>query len=85
MMFNWGSGPDHMHGAWSWFGAGMMIVWMILLVVVGVALVTWLMRSNRPDTSDQLSPREIVDRRYANGEIDADEREQMHRKLSKNA
>lgn len=85
MMFNWDSGSHHMNGAYGWLGAGMMIVWMILLIVAAIALVSWLMRSNRSKTNDQLTPREIVDRRYASGEIDAEQRDQMHRKLSSNA
>lgn len=39
MMFNWDSGPDHMDGARGWLGAGMMILWMILLVAATVALI----------------------------------------------
>lgn len=83
MMMNWDDGwQGHMDGAWGWFGAGMMILWMILLVAATITIIVWIVRSNRTDTERSQSPKEVVDMRFVKGEIDVDERDKMLGTLS---
>ncbi len=64
---NWyGDGTGWMNGAGMIF---MGLFW-ILLIGLGIWLVTWLTQRDRP-TEKQESPRQILDRRFASGEIDA--------------
>lgn len=67
------------YGHFMGFGGGFM--WIILLLLI--ALVVWLVLgvSNRERSSSQTSAREILDRRYARGEIDHDTYERMKRDL----
>ncbi len=64
----------------DWYGNGnggmdgggmiiMAVVW-ILIIGLGIWLVTWLTRRDR-SVSQKESPRQILDRRLAAGEIDA--------------
>lgn len=66
---------DHMDG-WGW-GMGVL---MVLAVVAVVVLVVWLVRSTHPATvvsgpaaASAETPRQILDRRLAAGEITPDE------------
>lgn len=52
-----------------WFGPLSMILWLAVLVALVVALVRWLGGTERP----LRSARDILDERYARGEIDRDE------------
>ncbi len=66
-MMNWyGDG-------YGWMGGGgmilMAVIW-ILLIGLGIWLVTWLTRREK-STPIQETPRQILDRRLAAGEIDA--------------
>jgi len=68
------------------WGPGFGIVFMLLfwgLVIVGiVAIVKWLARpSAGAGTSPQKSARQILDERYARGEIEREEYEQKRRDL----
>jgi len=78
MMNNWGS-----LGGW---GMGLGFVFMLLfwgLVILGIAaLIRWLMTQSSPSRgSRDKSPLEIVQERYARGEIDREEYEQKKRDL----
>jgi len=78
MMYDWGN-----YGGW---GMGFGMVFMLLfwvLVILGIAvLVRWLMTQSSPDRgAREKSPLEIVQERYARGEIDHDEYEQKKRDL----
>ncbi|MBI3223336.1 MAG: SHOCT domain-containing protein [Nitrosomonadales bacterium] len=78
MMNNWGS-----FGGW---GMGMGFVFMLLfwgLVILGIAaLIRWLMTQSSPShNSHDKSPLEIVQERYARGEINREEYEQKKRDL----
>jgi putative membrane protein len=78
MMNNWGS-----LGGW---GMGLGLIFMLLfwgLVILGiVALIRWLMTQSSPSRSSRdKSPLEIVQERYARGEIDREEYEQKMRDL----
>lgn len=87
----WGYGPDWgmMHG-WSggsWAGPFSMIIWLLFLVLV-VAAVVWLVRSiahasNGQARLERRSPGlEVLEERYAKGEIQRDEYLQKKRDLS---
>lgn len=84
MMWNWGE-----FGGW---GMGLGFFFMILfwaLVILGiVAVIRWLMREaqDRPEQGGHVQPRnktplEIVQERYARGEIDREEYERKKRDL----
>ncbi|WP_354675034.1 SHOCT domain-containing protein [Cupriavidus alkaliphilus] len=86
MMWNWGE-----FGGWGMgFGFLFMILFWTLVVLAIVALVRWLMRESQATRGQgkQESPRdktplEIVQERYARGEIDREEYEQKRRDLTK--
>ena len=62
-----GAGWGHMDG-WGW--SGMMIGWVLMAVLV--AIVAWaLVGTGRPERSNRAV--EILDERYARGEIDQTE------------
>ena len=62
-----GAGWDHM-GGWAW--SGMMIGWVLMAVLV--AVIVWaLVGSGRPESVNRAI--EILDERYARGEIDKTE------------
>lgn len=84
MMGNWGE--------FGWWGMGFGFLFMALfwlLIVLGiVALIRWLMRESQSGRAQDESilprdktPLEIVQERYARGEIDRDEYEQKRRDL----
>ncbi|MEB1083485.1 SHOCT domain-containing protein [Citrobacter portucalensis] len=84
MMGNWGE--------FGWWGMGFGFLFMALfwvLIVLGiVALIRWLMRESQSGPAQDRgmlprdkTPLEIVQERYARGEIDRDEYEQKRRDL----
>ncbi|MBI3146848.1 MAG: SHOCT domain-containing protein [Pseudogulbenkiania sp.] len=78
MMGNWGE--------FGWWGMGLGVVFMILfwlLIILGVAaLIRWLLsQSGRNQEARHKTPLEIVQERYARGEIDREEYEQKMRDL----
>jgi putative membrane protein len=86
MMGNWGE-----FGGWGMgFGFLFMILLWVLIVLGIVGLLRWLMRESqggreqdRRGLSRDKTPLEIVQERYARGEIDREEYEQMKRDLEK--
>ena len=63
---------DHMDGGWHW---GVMALMLLVLVAV-IALAVWFVRSSRTPPaggSGDPTPRAILDRRLAQGEITPDE------------
>jgi len=74
---------------WNGFGGwgmGLGFIFMLLfwgLVILGIAaLIRWLMTQSSPSRSSRdKSPLEIVQERYARGEIDREEYEQKMRDL----
>jgi putative membrane protein len=57
----------------GWMGGGSMIFmgfFWIFLIGLGIWLVTWLTRRDRP-SAPQENPRQVLDRRFAAGDIDA--------------
>lgn len=64
----------------GWFGMGL---WWILLVVLVVALGAWMFkRVGDNPAAPRESARDILDKRYARGEIGRDEYEQKKRDLA---
>lgn len=87
-MMNWDSEwGDHMNGAWSWVGGAMMILWIVLLLLAIFALATWLIRGRESSGSGGVdeSARSILDRRYAEGEIDEETYRRMRDGMSSGA
>ena len=68
-------GPWHMmHGWWGpggmWLGPIWMIVWLAVLVAIIVGLVRWLSGVGGGAGRPTRTARDILDERYARGEID---------------
>ncbi len=77
------NGFGYMDGWGGWaFGGGMMIFWFALFVGLIVLLVKWL-GGNRPDP-DRPDALEILEQRYARGEIDTAEFEERKKQLQAN-
>ncbi len=84
-------GEPHMWaGGWyGWFmGPLMMIVFLAVTVVIVVLIVRWLSGSGRdeavaPRTRAGPTPLDILEERFARGEIDKDEFEERRRLLEK--
>ncbi len=78
MMHGWGMG-------WGWGGMFLgplfMIAWLALLVAVIVLLVRWLGGGSFGVGSPARTPREILDARFAKGEIDQEEYEKRRKVL----
>lgn len=77
MMWGWDSG---------WWGLGMMFVWLVFLGVIVVGVV-FLARSfgssaRQSDGSARNAALDILDQRFARGEIDQSEYEERRRTLS---
>ena len=64
-----------------WFGGGWMALWMLLFWAGVILVVVWGVRavsgeSRGPGRSDQSSALQILEERFARGEIDRDEFEE---------
>ncbi len=75
---------DHMQG-WGggWMGLGwlwMVLFWVVLTLAI-VALVRWITASSPRPEAERKAPLDILEERYARGEIDRDEFEQKKRDL----
>ena len=69
---------------WGWMMVVMPLVWIGLTAVIVWAVLQLLQRPAGPGTGEprQETPREILDRRFASGEIDADTYTQTKAHLS---
>lgn len=84
MMMGGGMGPGMMWGSqgpntWAgWRGMGMMIPGILVIVAI-VAVLVWGLGSNAgsPSASSEPSAREVLDARYARGEITREQYQQM--------
>jgi putative membrane protein len=63
------------------FGPLFMIVWLAILVAVIVLLVRWLGGGSFGVGSPPRTPREILDERFAKGEIDHEEYDKRRKTL----
>lgn len=86
----WGNGSDWgTIGNWGnmWWGPFGMIIWPLLLVAIVVAIV-WMVRPATRPGAGEISPSrrsaglDILEERYARGEIDRDEYLQKKRDMS---
>jgi putative membrane protein len=64
---------------WGW-GLFMMLFWVVLFIIVGVVVVH-LLKSH--ETSSKHSPLDTAKERYAKGEINKEEFDQLKKDLSK--
>lgn len=71
------------YGTWGWFGWIGMILWWALIILVIVALVRWIAGVGDRTQRGGKSAREILDERYARGEISKKEFESMREDLTK--
>ncbi|KAB2941752.1 MAG: SHOCT domain-containing protein [Hyphomicrobium sp.] len=60
-------------GGGMWFGPLWMIVWLLVVVAGVAALVRWLGGAGGDGRAPTRSARDILDERYARGEIDREE------------
>jgi putative membrane protein len=79
---------DHPHmGAWGWggmiFGPIMMIVFIALIVGAVVLVLRWMGLGGSPAARGEKNARDVLDERFARGEIDKDEYEERRQVLSK--
>ncbi len=68
---------------WHAFGSGMMWLFWIVILVLLVWFVTALARRSENSADRPKSAREILDERYARGEIDREEYEQKRADLER--
>lgn len=61
-------------------GIGMWLFWLLLIVIVAVAI-KLLMRTGPSQTTKEDSPLDILEKRYATGEIDDEEYQRRRRGL----
>lgn len=73
-----------MMGEWGWgYGGGFMILWWVLVIAGIAALVKWLLASSGKQGGDTRHTLDILDERYARGEIDREEYEKKRRDLER--
>lgn len=69
---------------YGWMGPGwiIMIIFWVLVIAGGIALVRWFgMRDRGSGDTSRRTPLEILQERYARGEIEREEYEQKRRDL----
>lgn len=76
----WHMGP---WGHMEYFGLGGIIMWILFLIVIGVAvyLIVQATKSKGPGASFREIPMEILKKRYAKGEIRKEQFEKMKKDL----
>lgn len=69
-------------GGWMGMGGPFMLIFWVLLIVGAVLLVRWLLaHANGPDRGQRRTALDILQERYARGEIGREEYEQKRRDL----
>ena len=71
--------------AWSGMGFGvvfMLLFWMVVVLGI-VALIRWLLTLQSPNQEGDKTPLELLQERYARGEIDRDEYQQKLQDLER--
>ena len=88
----WGYGGGYHYGSGMMYGGGifgwlMMILIVVLVVAIGIGLIRWLFadrhRSVAGSPSNHKSALDILEERYARGEIDKNEFEEKRKTLSR--
>jgi putative membrane protein len=67
------------------FGPIVMIIWLVVLILVAAAVIRWLQRGpshSLPFAAGRKRALEILEERFAKGEIDKDEFQEKKRLLS---
>jgi putative membrane protein len=67
--------------SWGWGGMILGPIMMIIILIAVVLLVRWLVNPGHSDAHPHKSPRDILEERYAKGEIDRQEFEERRRVL----
>jgi len=78
--YDWYTGP---WGHMGYFGFGGIIMWILFLIVIGVAvyLIVQATKSKGLESPFRETPMEILKKRYAKGEITKEEFEKMKKDL----
>lgn len=82
MMHHWGMMHDWGSGWGMIFGPLYMIAWLAILLAAIVALIRWMGIGNTSAGVSTRTAREILDERFASGDIDQDEYEKRRRALN---
>jgi len=69
------------HGGWMFGGGLVMLLWWLLPIALVVALAVYLVRPSGGRSTTQKSALDILNERYARGEIEKDDFEQKKRDL----
>ena len=77
----WGFGNNPMGWGLGAFGWIFMILWWVLVVAGVVALIKWFTSQSRSGRDSEKSPLDILNERYAKGEIDKKEFEEKKKDL----
>jgi putative membrane protein len=78
-----GNGPGLMYGEGYILLLGCAGILFLLLIITGAAMIIYSsMRGGKRDAKHHKNPLEIVQKRYAAGEIDREEYEQLKKDLS---
>lgn len=80
----WDMGPGMMWGWGGWFGMAFMIIFWILVIVGVIYLIKWLIGNfpkDRQTSAGKNRALEILEERYARGEISREEFNQIKKDL----
>lgn len=75
-MMGWGGGPSWMWGGW----VVMAVLWFLIIMGI-VFLIRWIVSETRRGEARGETPMDILKKRYAHGEIDKAQYEQMKKDI----
>lgn len=82
MMHHWGMMHDWGSGWGMIFGSLYMIAWLAILVAAIVFIIRWMKNGNPAGGASARTARQILDERFASGDIDQSEYEKRRRALN---